>query len=346
MKYTRLGRSGLFVSQLALGTMTFGDSAGLPALDGLGQHDANLLVAKAFEAGVNIFDTANSYAEGASEELLGAALQELAVPRERYLIATKAFSAMGTGPNDAGASRGHLLDAAKKSLKRLGVDHIDLYQLHGFDPATPIEESLRALDDLVRQGHVRYVGVSNWAAWQIAKALGISERLGIARFSALQAYYSVAGRDIEREIAPMVESEGLGLLVWSPLAGGFLTGKKPRGVPGPQGSRSTSGPFPPLNEERGYRVLDAIRPIADAHGVSVAQVALAWLLAQRSVSAVLVGAKSAPQLDENLKATTISLFDDQIAAISRASALPSEYPGWMLGMQGQGRSDLLQKSNR
>jgi aryl-alcohol dehydrogenase-like predicted oxidoreductase len=346
MKYNRLGRSGLFVSQLALGTMTFGDNEGLPALGGLGQQEANLLVSKALEAGVNLFDTADSYADGASEQLLGEALRQLAVPRERYLIASKSFSAIGPGPNDAGTSRGHLLDGVKKSLRRLGVDYLDLYQLHGFDPATPVEESLRALDDLVRQGYVRYVGVSNWAAWQIAKALGISERLGITRFSALQAYYSIAGRDIEREISPLVESEGLGLLVWSPLAGGFLTGKKLRGVAGPQGTRSTSGPFPPVNEERGYRALDAIRPIADAHGGSVAQVALAWLLAQRSVSAVLVGAKSVAQLEENLKATTISLQEHEIAAIAQSSALPLEYPGWMLDMQGRDRKDLLENSNR
>jgi aryl-alcohol dehydrogenase-like predicted oxidoreductase len=232
MKYNRLGTSGLFVSELSFGTMTFGQKEG-QAFGGLTQKDASAMVANAFEAGVNLFDTADVYALGDSECFLGEALRNLGVPRESYLIATKAFGPMGKGPNDAGASRGHLLDAVKTRLKRLGVDHVDLYQIHGFDPATPMEETLHALDDLVRQGYVRYVGVSNWAAWQIAKALGISAHLGLSRFSSLQAYYSVAGRDLEREIVPLLESEGVGLLVWGPLAGvcsaaSSLVARRPR----------------------------------------------------------------------------------------------------------------------
>lgn len=346
MKYNRLGTSGLFISELGFGAMTFGENEGHPTLGGLGQAEANTLVARAYEAGVNLFDTADNYAQGASERFLGEALRGLGVPREKYLIATKAFSPMGGGPNDAGASRGHLLDAAKNSLKRLGVDHIDLYQIHGFDPATPIEESLRALDDLVRQGHVRYVGVSNWAAWQIAKALGVSERLGIARFASLQAYYSVAGRDIEREIAPLLLSEGVGLLIWSPLAGGFLSGKKLRGAAAPDGSRWSANPFPPLDEDRGYNALDVMRPIAEAHGASIAQIALAWLLHQKVVSSVLVGAKRMDQLDDNLKAASISLSQEERAVISKVSELPGEYPGWMFGFQGQGRLAQVASSNR
>jgi aryl-alcohol dehydrogenase-like predicted oxidoreductase len=346
VKYNRLGNTGLFVSELSFGAMTFGENVGRPTLGGLGQQDANALVARAFEAGVNLFDTADVYAIGESERYLGDALRSLGVPRESYLIATKAFGRIGTGPNDSGASRAHLLDAAKNSLKRLGVDHIDLYQIHGFDPATPMEESLRALDDLVRQGHVRYVGVSNWAAWQIAKALGISERLGITRLSSLQAYYSFAGRDVEREITPLLESEGVGLLVWSPLAGGFLSGKQARGAEAPEGSRWSTNPFPPVDEERGYNAIDAMRPITEAHGVSVAQIALAWLLHQKAVSTVLVGAKRMDQLEDNLEAANIAFTEDELAAITQVSKLPAEYPGWMVDMWSQTRTGQLANSKR
>ncbi len=346
MKYNRLGNTGLFVSELGFGAMTFGDNAGFPTLGGLGQQEANTLVAKAYDAGVTLFDTADVYAVGASERFLGEALRNLGQPRESYVIATKAFGPMGAGPNDAGASRGHLLDAAKHSLKRLGVDHIDLYQVHGFDPATPIEEQLRALDDLVRQGHVRYVGVSNWAAWQIAKALGASERFGIARFSSMQAYYSVVGREVEREIAPLLESEGVGLLVWSPLAGGFLGGKQVRGANAPEGSRWSTNPFPPVEEERGYDVIDVLRAIAEAKGASVPQIALAWLLHQRVVSSVLIGAKRMDQLEDNLKAADIALTDEDLAAIDEVCKLRSEYPAWMVEMWSQRRAGQLAGSKR
>ncbi len=346
MKYNRLGNTGLFVSELGFGAMTFGENAGHPTLGGLGQQDANTLVARAYDAGVTLFDTADVYAVGASERLLGEALRNLGQPRESYVIATKAFGPMGAGPNDAGSSRGHLLDAAKHSLKRLGVDHIDLYQIHGFDPATPIEEQLRALDDLVRQGHVRYVGVSNWAAWQIAKALGISERLAITRFSAMQAYYSVVGRELEREIAPLLESEGVGLMVWSPLAGGFLSGKLARGANAPEGSRWSTNAFPPVEEERGYDAIDVIRTIAEAHGASVAQVSLAWLLHQRVVSSVLIGAKRMDQLEDNLKAADITLTDENLAAIDEVSKLRPEYPAWMVEMWSQRRAGQLAGSKR
>lgn len=346
MKYNRLGTSGLFVSELGLGAMTFGENEGLPALGGLGQSEANALVSRAFEAGVNLFDTADGYALGASEQILGEALRSLGVPRERYLIATKAFLAMGNGPNDAGSSRAHLLHAAKNSLRRLGVDYIDLYQLHGFDPATPIEESLRALDDLVRQGHVRYVGISNWAAWQIAKALGIAERLDLTGFASLQAYYSVVGRDLERELEPLLQSEGLGLLVWSPLAGGFLSGKQLRGQQAPEESRRAAIAFPPVDQVRGYEALDVLRSIAGAHGASIAQVSLAWLLHQKVVSSVLIGAKRMDQLENNLRASDLALAGDELEAIARVTTLPAWYPGWMLEFQGADRHKLLSQSNR
>jgi aryl-alcohol dehydrogenase-like predicted oxidoreductase len=294
---------------------------------------------------INLFDTADRYSLGNSERLLGQALRNLGVPRESYLIATKVFGPMGKGPNDAGASRGHIMDAVKNSLKRLGVDHIDLYQIHGFDPATPFEETLRALDDLVRQGHVRYVGVSNWAAWQIATALGLSERLGIARLSSLQAYYSVAGRDLEREIAPLLEHAGVGLMVWSPLAGGFLSGKQERGAEVPEGSRIAAA-RPYIDYARGFDTIDVLRPIAEAHGASVAQTALAWLLHQKVVSCVLVGAKRIAQLEDNLKAVDITFSSHELDAINNVSKLPLEYPGWMIGMWSQLRATALASSKR
>jgi aryl-alcohol dehydrogenase-like predicted oxidoreductase len=346
MKYNRLGNSGLFVSELSFGTMTFGEMEAHPTIGGLTQKDASAMVAKAFEAGVNLFDTADVYALGESERFLGEALRNLSVTRESYLIATKAFGPMGKGPNDAGASRGHLLDALKASIKRLGVDHIDLYQIHGFDPATPMEETLSALDDLVRQGYVRYVGVSNWAAWQIAKALGISANFGLSRFTSLQAYYSVAGRDLEREIVPLLESEGVGLLVWGPLAGGLLSGKQPRGAEAPEGSRRGAVAFPPVDYDRAHDALDVMRGIAETHSVSVAQIALAWLLHQRVVSTVIVGAKRMDQLQDNLRAVDVSLTDEEQAAIAEVSRVPAEYPGWMIDLWSQSRRTQLANSKR
>jgi aryl-alcohol dehydrogenase-like predicted oxidoreductase len=212
------------------------------------------------------------------------------VTRESVVVATKVFNETGPGLNSRGASRGHSLDGVKASLQRLQLDHIDLYQIHGFDATTPIEETVRALDQLVRHGHVRYVGVSNWAAWRIAKALGIAERLGLSRFESLQAYYTIAGRDLERELIPMLKSEGVGLMVWSPLAGGLLSGKYAREQRGEEGSRRTTFDFPPVNRDRADNCIDAMRLIAQAHSVSVAQVALAWLLHQPQVTSLIIGA--------------------------------------------------------
>ena len=227
MRYQKLGNTGLFVSELCLGTMTFGGEEGMWGKIGqLRQAEAEQLVGSALDAGINFIDTANVYSEGRSEEITGQALKNLKIPRENVVVATKVFGETGTaGVNSRGSSRYHIMGSVKESLRRLQLDHIDLYQLHGFDPATPIEETLSALDTLVQQGHVRYIGVSNWAAWQIAKALGIAERLGLSRFASLQAYYTIAGRELERELVPMMQSEGLGLMVWSPLAGGLLSGK-------------------------------------------------------------------------------------------------------------------------
>ena len=346
MRNHPLGRTGLFVSELCLGTMTFGGTDGIWGKIGdLGQADAERLVGQAIDAGINFIDTADVYSGGVSETLTGQALKNLKIARESVVVATKVFGETGPGANARGASRGHILDGVKASLRRLQLDHIDLYQIHGFDPATPIEETVRALDQLVRQGHVRYVGVSNWAAWQIVKALGVAERLGLSRFESLQAYYTLAGRDLEREIVPMLKSEGLGLMVWSPLAGGLLSGKYRQGE-AEAGSRRQAFDFPPVDRARADVVIDAMRPIAEARGVSVAQVALAWLLHQPQVTSVIVGAKRPDQLADNIAATKVRLGADELETLGEASALPAEYPGWMFERQGEARRQQLADAGR
>ena len=333
MRYNRLGRTGLFVSELCLGTMTFGATEGRWKLMGqLDQPTADTVVKTAFDAGINFYDTANVYAEGSSEERLGQSVRNLGLPREQLVIATKVLGAMGPDINSRGLSRKHIMDQVKASLKRLQTDYIDLYQVHGFDPTTPVEETVRALDDLVREGLVRYVGVSNWAAWQIMKAHGVSAKEGLARFESLQAYYTVAGRDLERELVPMMRSEEVGLMVWSPLAGGFLSGKYTREGEGE--GRRANFEFPPLNKDRAFDIIDAMRPMADARGVSVAQIAIAWLLHQRVVTSVIVGARRVEQLTDNIAACDVELSADDLAALDAASKLPPEYPGWMLAVQG------------
>ncbi|MGI9025758.1 MAG: aldo/keto reductase [Burkholderiaceae bacterium] len=327
---------------MCLGTMTFGGSCGIWGQIGdLQQADAERLVGQALDAGINFIDTADVYAGGVSEQITGQALKNLKIARDRVVVATKVFGETGPGANMRGASRGHIVDGIKASLKRLQLDHVDLYQIHGFDPATPIQETVRALDTLVRHGHVRYVGVSNWAAWQIVKALGIAERLGLSRFESLQAYYTIAGRDLERELIPMLRSEGLGLMVWSPLAGGLLSGKYARDGQGEEGSRRTSFDFPPVDRERAHACIDVMRKISDARGASVAQVALAWLLHQPQVTSIIVGAKKPEQLADNIAATGVALSPDDLASLGAVSALPSEYPGWMFERQGEYRRKQL-----
>jgi len=325
--------------------MTFGGSSGMwSKIGSLQQADAERLVGQAIDAGINFIDTADIYSGGASEQITGQALRNLKIPRDKVVIATKVFGETGEGPNARGASRNHILDGVKASLQRLQVDHIDLYQIHGFDPATPIEETVRALDQLVRDGDVRYIGVSNWAAWQIVKALGVSERLGLNRIQSLQAYYSVAGRDLEREIVPMIRSEGVGLMVWSPLAGGLLSGKYRKGSSSEEGSRRTAFDFPPVDMTRADACVDVMREIGERHGVSVARVALAWLLHQEVVSSVIIGAKRIEQLNDNIAATTLKLTSDDLAKIETASRLPAEYPGWMLDRLGEYRRKQLADS--
>ena len=338
MRYRPLGRTGQFVSEICLGTMTFHGGSGMwRAIGAVEQKGATALIERALAAGVNFIDTADVYSEGQSEVMLGQALRDLNVKREDVIVATKVRGRTGAGPNAVGLSRGHILDQIAGSLKRLGLDYVDLYQIHGFDPATPIEETLRALDDCVSRGLTRAIGCSNLAAWQIMKALGISERRGFARFETVQAYYTIAGRDLEREIVPLVEDQGLGVMVWSPLAGGLLTGKFDRDGKGPEGTRRAVFDFPPVNRERAFAVVDAMRPIAAARGASVARVALAWLLQRRGVMSVIVGAKTIEQLDDNLAAADLTLGAEEIAALDKVSALPPEYPGWMIARQSEGR---------
>lgn len=338
MPMRKLGDSGLFVSELCFGAMTFGGTDGIWGQVGkLGQDEADVLVKSALELGINFFDTANAYADGRSEIMLGQSLRTIGVPRDDVVIATKVASAMGEGPNRRGTSRRHILSECRASLQRLGLEHIDLYQIHAFDPSTPIEETLEALDILVRAGDVRYIGLSNWAAWQVMKALGIGRDRGLAPIVSLQAYYTLVGRDLEREIVPMLTSERVGLLVWSPLAGGYLTGKYSKGGDG-AGGRLKDLDFPPIDRGRGEPLIEVLRSIAHRHGATVGQLAIAWLLHQPVVTAVILGAKRVEQLAENVQATSIQLGDDDLAQLEAASRLPVEYPGWLLNPPGDRHS--------
>jgi len=339
MQYKTLGDTGLLVSTLCLGTMTFHGAGFWKAIGTQDQGQADELIQASIDAGINFFDTEDVYSEGESEKILGQSLKNLKIARKDVVIATKVFGRVGPGRNDVGASRGHILDAVEASLSRLQTDHIDLYQIHGNDAVTPVEETLRALDTLVQQGKVRYIGCSNWQAWKIAKALGISEFKGLAKFDTLQAYYSIAGRDLEREIVPLLEAEKTGLLVWSPLAGGILSGKFSRENQKPEGTRRADFDFPLVDKERTWNILDVMTPIARAHDCSPARVALAWLLAKPVVTSVIIGAKRIEQLHDNLAAVDLKLTQDELEQLDAVSALPPEYPGWMLPFQGANRLD-------
>jgi aryl-alcohol dehydrogenase-like predicted oxidoreductase len=320
--------------------MTYGGNSGIWETIGSLQQDAvNEQVRFAVEAGINFIDTANVYATGKSESLLGESLKMLGLKRDQLIVATKATGSMDDSPNGRGQSRHHLFNQVDASLKRLQLDYIDLYQLHGFDPLTPFEESLSALNDLVRSGRVRYIGLCNMAAWQVMKSLSVSERLNLAKFVSVQAYYTVAGRDLERELVPLIQDQKLGLMVWSPLAGGLLSGKFSSAEDkGPAGARRATFDFPVVDKSRAFRCVDAMRPMALARKISVAQVALAWILAKSFVTTVIIGAKSMDQLRDNIDSTRVRLDDAEIKQLDEISALPVEYPGWMLAFQGQARA--------
>lgn len=322
MEYRRLGRTGLMVSELCLGCMTFGRE--------LDEEGSKGIVGRFLEAGGNFLDTADVYSQGGSEEITGRALK--GVPRDSYVLATKVRFPMGEGPNDAGLSRKHVMDGCDASLARLGMDHIDLYQVHAWDRLTPLEETLEALDDLVREGKVRYIGVSNFTAWQIAKAVGISEMNGLASFVSLQPQYSLVERNIEYEVLPVCLEEGLGLIPWSPLGGGFLSGKYRRDEKPPEDSR-IAGAIESQEEawerravERNWRTLDVVEEIVEETGKSHAQVSLNWLLRRPGVVAPILGARRLDQIEDNLGATGWALDDDQLRRLTEASEPPELYP--------------------
>ena len=342
MEQRQLGASGLRVSALGLGTMTFGGRDRFANVGTTGLEAARRQVDLCLERGVTFFDTADVYSAGDSEAILGEALKGR---RDRVVLATKARMPMGDGPNDAGLSRRHLIAACDASLRRLGVDHIDLYQVHEWDGVTPVEETLHALDTLVQAGKVRYVGCSNFAGWQMTKALGAADRRGYQRYVSQQVYYSLQSRDAEYEIIPAAVDQGVGILVWSPLAGGLLSGKYRRGEAGPEGSRQlTDWNEPPVrDEEQLYDVVDALVEIADGHGVSAAQVALAWLLGRPGIASVIVGARTDEQLADNLAAADLTLAGDERARLDELSAPPLLYPFWH---QAKTASDRLGAGDR
>ncbi|MGH8889505.1 MAG: aldo/keto reductase [Acidothermaceae bacterium] len=327
MEYRQLGNSGLRVSTLTLGTMGFGGRGWAAAVGTIDVEGARRQIAMALDAGVNLIDTADVYSAGLSEEIVGNALP---VAREDVLLATKVRMPMGDGPNDAGLSRHHIIRGAEASLRRLGTDYLDLYQVHEWDGQTPLEETLAALDHLVTSGKVRYIGASNYAGWQLMKALGVSERTGLSRFVSQQIYYSLQARDAESDLVPVTIDQGLGILVWSPLAGGLLSGKYRRGVAAPSGSRHLGDwDEPPVHDEdKLYDTVDVLVEIGGAHGVSAAQVALAWLLGRPGVTSAIVGARTEEQLADNLAAAELVLADDERARLDQVSAQPLRYPFW------------------
>jgi len=316
----KLGRAGLEVSALGLGCMGMSQFYGVPD-----DAESTATIRRALDLGVTFLDTAESYGPYVNEELLGRALRGR---RDEAVIATKFGFRTGPGLVRAGASRRHVIEACEGSLARLGTDWIDLYLVHLWDPVTPMEETLDALDDLVRSGKVRYVGFSNWTAWQAAKAVGLQDRHGWARFVAAELYYSAVGRDLEHELGPFVEDAGIGTLIWSPLAGGLLSGKYRRDAAPAADDRLASFDILPVDKDRAFAVVDVLREIAAARGATVAQVALAWVLHQKAVSTVIVGASKPAQLEDNLGAAELRLSADELAAIDRASAQPPIYPGW------------------
>lgn len=336
MKMRFLGKTGLRVSELCFGTMTFGDRGFWKKIGALDQKAATGLIDLALEGGVNFFDTADVYSEGLSEEMTGKAL---GARRKSIILATKVRGRMGAGPNEVGLSRHHILEGCNDSLRRLGTDYIDLYQVHNFDPVTPLEETLRALDDLVRAGKVRYIGCSNYTGWQLMKALALSEKLGLEKFVTLQAYYSVIHRDLELELVPLCLDQGLGVLPWSPLAGGFLGGRYRRGKPRPENSRRTKAEesFLWVDEESGFDVVDALEKIAAAHDSTIAQAALNYLLRKPAVSSLVIGARTPEQLTENLKATDWVMGADEVAQLDELCPLPHVYPYWFLERTGMDR---------
>jgi aryl-alcohol dehydrogenase-like predicted oxidoreductase len=337
MKYNLLGKTGVLVSELSLGTMTFGGKGYWEAIGKLPEDEVTLLVRTAIEKGINFIDTANAYSEGLSEILLGKALKNLGISRREVVLATKVRLRMGPGANQVGLSRLHISDSVNDSLSRLAVGHIDLLYIHGVDPLTPLEETMRGLEDVVRSGKVRYIGVSNHPAWMVMKANSFADKMGWTKFVASQNYYSIVSRDIEREIVPMALSEGIGIMPWSPLAGGFLSGKFTRGKDKAGDSRRDTFDFPPINKEKAYDIIDVMASIGQKHNASAARVALAWMLTKQGVTSIIIGAKRIDQLIDNIECTNLKLSDEELGELEAVSALAAEYPAWMVNRQMMGR---------
>lgn len=336
MQYSPLGATGVFVSRLCLGTMTFGgaDNMAGNAIGRLSAIEADEIVGRAMDAGINFIDTADVYGGGGSEVVLG---QVLKARRKDFVLATKLSARVGSGPNDVGQSRLHIMNAIDASLTRLKTDHIDLYQVHNFDPLTPLDAVLRSLDDAVRQGKVRYIGCSNFAAWQLMKAVGISERGMLERFVSIQSFYSLAGRDIENEIIPAVVDQSMGLLCWSPLAGGLLSGKFDRHGVTDANARRSKIQFPPVDEAQVFDIIDVLKVIARRHAVEPAQIALAWLLSRPAVTSVIIGIKRLDQLSSNIKALDIALSEDDLAQLDEISSKAPPYPTWIQSYNARSR---------
>ncbi len=337
MRYNTLANTGVLVSELCLGAMTFGGKGFWTNIGKLPQEEVTNLVKIAIENGINFIDTANVYSEGLSEILLGKALKDLGLQRQDIFIATKVRGRMGEGVNQVGLSRLHIQYSVNESLQRLGLDHIDLLYIHGVDPITSLEETMRGLEEVVQSGKVRYLGISNHPAWMVVKANSIAGQMGWNKFVALQNYYSIAGRDIEREIVPMAAAENLSIMPWSPLAGGFLSGKFSRQTQKAGDSRRDAFDFPPVNKEKAYDIIDVMQDIASAHNVKAARVALAWMLRKKGVTSIIIGAKKEEQLRENIASTTLLLTADEMSRLDAISELSKEYPGWMIERQIEGR---------
>ena len=337
MKYNVFGNTGLLVSELCFGTMTFGGKGYWEAIGALGQADASALIKTAYENGINFYDTANVYSYGESELLLGKAISDLGINRNELVIASKVRGKMGEGVNNVGLSRYHIFQSVDESLKRINTDRLDVLYVHGVDPLTPIEETMRALNDLVINGKVRYIAVCNWPAWKVMQAQGIAEKHGWNKFSGLQYFYSLAGRDSEREIIPMGLDQKLAFMPWSPLAGGFMSGKFNRNQLKAENARRNNFDFPPINKEKAFDIIDQLNLIAASKSVSAAEIALAWVRLQQVTTSTIVGAKSVKQLTENIHSTGIELSTEELQLLDSVSAIAPEYPQWMVQRQGGDR---------
>ena len=338
MKYNFLGNTGLVVSEICFGTMTFGGTGGIWEAIGKTQHkEVNELMKVVVDSGINFIDTANVYSYGESERLLGQSIKDNGINRNDLVIATKVRGRMSAGLNNVGLSRYHIFQSVDESLQRLQLDHIDILYVHGVDPKTPVEEIVRSLNDIVLTGKVRYVAVCNWPAWMVMKALGIAEKHGWNKFVGMQYYYSVGGRDIEREIVPLAIDQNLSIMPWSPLAGGFLSGKYTRNNEKAGDSRRDNFDFPPINKEKAYDIIDVLAEVAKEHEASVAEIALAWVRMQKGITSTIIGAKNIDQLNANIKSTEVRLSADELKRIDEVSALVKEYPGWMAERQSADR---------